>query len=180
MSQTDKYASIAERYGRMFEDDPKRRAFFSSFFKRYGVRSVLDCSCGTGNDLLVFHSMGYHVVGSDLSDSMLKVSSRLIKEKNVEISLKKADFQKLKAAHNETFDAVVCLSNSINEIAVDAVAALESMKEVLNPKGIIVIDQGQTDFHEGSSPIRANNEQQGSLPALCNELSRGHHDPECV
>ncbi len=146
MSQADKYANIAERYGRMLEDDPKRRAFFSSLFGRHGIQTVLDCSCGTGNDLLLFHSLGCHIVGSDLSDSMLKVSSRLIEEQGVGISLKKADFQNLKAAHSETFDAVMCLGNSINEIEVDAVAALESMKEVLNPKGIIVIDQGQTDF----------------------------------
>jgi ubiquinone/menaquinone biosynthesis C-methylase UbiE len=146
MNQPDKYADIAERYGQMLEDDPKRRAFFKSLFERHGVRSVLDCSCGTGNDLLLFHSMGYYTVGSDLSDSMLKVASELIKEQAAEISLRKADFHKLKAVHKEKFDAVVCLSNSINEVEVDPLVALSSMKDVLNPNGIIVVDQGQTDL----------------------------------
>ena len=126
-----------------------------SLFERYGVRSVLDCSCGTGNDLLLFHSMGYHVVGSDLSDSMLQVASKFIKEHKAEIVLKKADFHNLKAAHSETFDVVVCLSNSISEMEVDPVAALESMTEVLNPNGIIVIDQGQTDFTMKDPPLFA-------------------------
>ena len=146
MSKPDKYANIAGRYARMIEDDPKRKAFFRSLFERYGARSVLDCACGTGNDLLLFRSMGYHVVGSDLSESMLQVASKLIKEHGAEIPLKKADFHNLKAAHDETFDVVACLSNSINEVEVDPVAALKSMTKVLNPDGIIVIDQGQTDF----------------------------------
>ena len=155
MLPTDKYASIAERYGQMLEEDPKRRAFFRAIFERHGVKSVLDCSCGTGNDLLLFHSMGYRVVGSDLSDSMLKVSSKITKEHRAEIVLKKADFHNLKAVHRETFDAVVCLSNSINEMEVEPVVALESMKEVLNPNGIIVVDQGQTDFTMENPPLFA-------------------------
>lgn len=155
MSKPDKYASIAGRYAQMLEEDPERTAFFRSLFERYGVRSVLDCSCGTGNDLLLFHSMGYHVVGSDLSESMLQVASKLIREHRAEILLKEADFHNLKAVHNETFDAVVCLSNSINEIEVDPGAALESMKEVLSPNGIIVVDQGQTDFTMKDPPLFA-------------------------
>lgn len=155
MSKPDKYANIAERYAQMLEEDPIRKAFFRSLFERCGVKSVLDCSCGTGNDLLLFHSMGYRVVGSDLSDSMLQVASRLIKEHRAEIVLKKADFHDLKTVHINTFDAVVCLSNSINEIEVDPVVTLESMKEVLSPNGIIVIDQGQTDFTMKDPPLFA-------------------------
>jgi glycine/sarcosine N-methyltransferase len=155
MSEPNKYANIAERYARMLEEDPKRRAFFRSLFERHGVTCVLDCSCGTGNDLLLFHSMGYRVAGSDLSDSMLRVASSFIKEHGAEIVLKKADFHNLKAVHRETFDAVVCLSNSINEEDVDPVAALESMKGVLNPNGIIVVDQGQTDFTMKDPPLFA-------------------------
>jgi glycine/sarcosine N-methyltransferase len=155
MSKPDKYANIAGRYARMLEEDPKRRAFFSSLFKRYRARSVLDCACGTGNDLLLFHSMGYHVVGSDLSNSMLRVASKLTRENGVEILLKEADFHNLKAVHSETFDVVVCLGNSIGEVEVDPVAALESMTKVLNPNGIIVVDQGQTDFTMKSPPLFA-------------------------
>lgn len=146
MSITDKYASIAERYGQMLLDDPSRETFFKRTFDRYQVTSVLDCSCGTGRDLLLFHSMGCNVVGSDLSDSMLKVSQKAIDARSADILLKRVDFHNLKAVHDKMFDAVVCLSNSINEIEVDPIRALESMKEVVRSGGIIVFDQGQTDF----------------------------------
>ena len=45
------------------------------------------------------------------------------------------------------FDAVVCLTNSINEVLTDdeTLQALHSMKSVLRDGGILVFDQGQTD-----------------------------------
>ena len=146
MSVTDSYAEIAERYGRMLQDDPDRKMFFERIFECFHVKNILDCACGTGNDLILFRSMGYNVIGSDLSEAMLKVSQRLVHSHKADIVLRKGDFQNLQAVHSETFDVVVCLSNSINEGEVDAVRALESMKQVLGPNGIIILDQGQTDL----------------------------------
>jgi len=54
----------------------------------------------------------------------------------------KTDFQYLENAFPNKFDAIVCLSNSINERSVDPVKALHSMQKVLNDNGIIVFDQG--------------------------------------
>jgi ubiquinone/menaquinone biosynthesis C-methylase UbiE len=155
MSELDRYADIADRYDQMIEANSSREKFFKTIFDRFRVRSVLDCSCGTGWDLLLFHSLGCHVVGSDLSDSMLKVSQRVISEHRADIDIKKADFQNLKAMHAESFDAVVCLTNSINEVEVDPIRALESMKEVINPNGIIIFDQGQTDLTMKDPPSYA-------------------------
>ena len=119
------------------------------------MEDILDCACGTGNDLLLFHSLGYRVTGSDLSDAMLKISSKSIHERGADVVLRKADFQDLKAVHPETFDSVVCLSNSINEAEIDVTKALESMKEVLKPNGIIIFDQGQTDLSMRNPPSYA-------------------------
>ena len=152
MPITDKYAEIAERYDRMLQADPDREAFFRRTFARFQVRNISDCACGTGNDLLLFHSMGYNVTGSDLSDSMLSATQRAIDRHKADIVLRKGEFQNLRAIHCETFDAVVCLSNSINETEVDPIMALESMKQVLRPGGIIILDQGQTDLSMQDPP----------------------------
>ena len=128
MAVIDKYAGIAERYGRMLQDDPGRQMFFKRTFESFHARNILDCACGTGNDLLLFHSMGCNVIGSDLSDSMLNAAQRTIHDHKADIILRKGDFQNLRAIHSETFDVVVCLSNSINEAEVDPIKALESMK----------------------------------------------------
>jgi glycine/sarcosine N-methyltransferase len=141
----DPYAGFAARYDWMKAEDPARRAFFEQIFAKHGVTRVLDCACGTGRDLLMFHAMGLEVSGSDLSDAMLARARENLGD--VDIPLLKADYRQLPQHYNANFDAVVCLSNSINEPLEDAetLRALRSMAAVLRSGGILVFDQGQTD-----------------------------------
>jgi SAM-dependent methyltransferase len=64
-----------------------------------------------------------------------------MKDKNIQISLQQADFRQLENHYSSKFDAVVCLSNAINEYEVDAGKALLSMRSILSPGGIIIFDQ---------------------------------------
>ena len=45
----------------------KETGFFERLFSENQVKRVLDCACGTGHELLIFHSLGCETVGSDLS-----------------------------------------------------------------------------------------------------------------
>ena len=143
----DTYEGFAERYDWMSQDNPARQKFFQELFARYGVTTLLDCACGTGRDLLMFHSMGLDVYGSDLSDSMLTQARRKMTDAETEIPVRKADYCLLPEQYDKPFDAVVCLSNSINEPLEEAetLRALRSMRSVLHTGGILVFDQGQTD-----------------------------------
>lgn len=146
MKRLDTYKNIAEYYDYMLKENPERKAFFSKIFEKNNVNSVLDCACGTGNDLLFFNSLGIKVTGSDLSDSMLNVAKEKIKKNNLSIETIKADFHNLSEHFDQKFDAVICLSNAVNENDINIDKALKSFKSVLNENGIIVFDQGQTDF----------------------------------
>lgn len=141
----DIYAGFAERYDWMREENPVRRAFFQQLFAEHHVARVLDCACGTGRDLLMFHSMGLEVFGSDLSDSMLAQARKNVGK--ADVSLQKVDFCELPENYDVEFDAVVCLTNSINELLEDSetIRAVRSMRSVLRTGGILVFDQGQTD-----------------------------------
>jgi glycine/sarcosine N-methyltransferase len=141
----DPYEGFAARYDWMKGEEPARRAFFEQIFAEHGVTTVLDCACGTGRDLLMFHAMGLEVSGSDLSAAMLAQARENLVD--LDIPLQKADYRHLPAYYDGQFDAVVCLSNSINEPLKDAetLRALLSMKAVLRSGGILVFDQGQTD-----------------------------------
>ena len=71
----DLYEGFADRYD-LFSlsaagADEFVTQFYHELFARHNVSRVLDCSCGTGQDLLLFHSLGCQVVGTDISDSML-------------------------------------------------------------------------------------------------------------
>jgi SAM-dependent methyltransferase len=78
---------------------------------------------------------------------MLSQAHKNIAEANVDIPVKKADYRNLEKHYDCNFDAVVCLSNAINEPIGDTetLRALSSMKAVLRTGGILVFDQGQSD-----------------------------------
>jgi len=141
----DKYAGFAEQYDWMKKDNPERIIFFQRVFSDHKVSRVLDCACGTGKDLIEFHSLGLNVYGSDLSKSMLRQAKITTSDYNIPI--RKVDFTNLPENFDINFDAIVCLNNSINELLEDSdtLQALRSMKSVLKPNGILIFDQGQTD-----------------------------------
>jgi len=147
MGTTDPYNDFAERYDQMKPDNPARRDFFAKLFGDGGVNSVLDCACGTGFDLLMFKEMGFDATGSDVSESMLGVAREKISKSGADIEIRQSDFLEIHNAFDRSFDAVVCLGNSINEVHDDEKisGALVNWGEVLNDRGLIVFDQGQTD-----------------------------------
>ena len=150
----DPYIGFAERYDWMKGQNPDRDLFFRKLFESHKVSKVLDCACGTGHDLILFNSFGCDVSGSDLSDSMLSRARNNIAEARIDIPLKIADYRDLEKHYDSHFDAVVCLSNAINETLGDAetIRALYSMKTALRTGGILVFDQGQTDASMRSPP----------------------------
>jgi ubiquinone/menaquinone biosynthesis C-methylase UbiE len=150
----DTYLDLAERYDWMKQKNPTREAFFGDLVVAYDVEQVLDCACGTGGDLILFHSFGCEVHGSDLSDAMLAQARDKVAKAGLSIPIQKADFRHLSSQFDAQFDAVVCLSNAINELLndADALQALRSMKGVLRDGGILVLDQGQTDASMKNPP----------------------------
>lgn len=143
----DFYKDFAERYDWMKMKDHVRDEFFKKLFEKHNVTTVLDCACGTGHDLILFHSLGCEVRGSDISDSMLSQARKNLADVDLEIPLDKADFGDLGRHFRSQFDAVVCLTNAINEPLGDdeTLKALTSIRTVLKDGGILVFDQGQTD-----------------------------------
>lgn len=143
----DPYAEFASRYDWMKFKSPDREEFFRSLFEKHNVKAVLDCACGTGHELILFHSFGIDVQGSDISEAMLEQARKNLSGANIEIPLKKIDFRYLDNHFKSQFDAVVCLTSAITEPLTDADAlkALSSIRAVLKDGGILVFDQGQTD-----------------------------------
>ncbi len=146
MSTNDPYEGFADRYD-LFPRDPADREFFRRLFVGNRVTRLLDCACGTGRDLLTFQSLGCEVVGSDLSPSMLSVARKTLEAAGIDAPLHRLDFRDLPAHFDRPFDAVVCLSGSLLEVAdeTEILRALSSMHAVLRPGGLLVLTQGMTD-----------------------------------
>ncbi len=147
----DLYEDFAERYDLFFDEfgrhDPVYVEFFRTLFAEHQVQRVLDCACGTGQDLHLFHSLGCEVYGSDISDAMLTQARKNLPVCGVNVSLRRADFRELHHHFYLQFDALVCLSTSLPHLLEEAkvVRALTSMRKVLRDGGILVLDQGMCD-----------------------------------
>jgi glycine/sarcosine N-methyltransferase len=154
----DTYGDFAGRYDLFFDTfglhSQETEGFYRHVFGRGGVRSVLDCACGTGHDLVMFDRLGFEVVGSDASEAMLAKARENLAALKIKIPLVKADYRDLPGNFDRHFDAVVCLSSSILEMPNEAEMhkALSSMSQVLTDGGLLVLTQGTTDKQWSEKP----------------------------
>ena len=144
----DPFEEFAEHYDRMVREEPEQVEFFRTLFDKHGVTSVLDCACGTGKDLIMVYTFGLQVCGSDISEAMLAQARKKLSLHQIDVPLKRVDFRELPQHYDRRFDAVLCLTTSLPQLLEEGeiVDALKSMREVLNPKGILVLTQGLTDI----------------------------------
>ncbi len=147
----DRYVDFAERYDLFFpnfeEHDPAKTEFFRKLFDDNGVQGVLDCACGTGRDLHLFHTLGRDVCGADRSEAMLDQAEANLARHSLDIPLYQADYRDLAKHFDSKFDAVTCLSTSIAEMRneLEVLRAFRSMRDVLNRGGVFVLTQSTTD-----------------------------------
>jgi glycine/sarcosine N-methyltransferase len=150
MMETDLYAGFAERYdlvtGRLDESDHILVEFFRRIFSQNGVQTVLDCACGTGRHLLLFHSLGCQVWGSDASAAMLDQARKNTSHLEREGLLRQADYRDLPQHFRQPFDAVTCLGSiGYMRSETEFLRAFRSMHAVLRPGGILILTTIPTD-----------------------------------
>lgn len=92
----DPYAGLAGRYDLFFggfgEHDAAVAAFYRRLFTENGVHTVLDCACGTDQDLHLFYTLGCEAYGSDISDAMLARAHQNLAGRGIQLPLQKADY----------------------------------------------------------------------------------------
>jgi SAM-dependent methyltransferase len=134
------------------EEILEQRPFFEQLTQKYAIQSCLDCSCGTGWHLFMLDALGLACFGSDISPDMLAAARKNLAEKN--IPLKQEDFRTLSRSWSRQFDMIICMTTSLPHMLTDdaVTAALNSMHEVLNPGGIVVISNGISDALLDSRP----------------------------
>lgn len=122
-----------------------QKPFFEALIKQYSVARVLDCACGTGWHLSMFHDMGIASFGSDISPDMLARAKTNLEGKY--IPLKQEDFRTLENSWGDRFDMIACLTTSLPHMLTDEdiVVAINSMYERLNDGGVLVVSNGITD-----------------------------------
>ena len=150
----DEYKIIADVYDIFNPKDEifAQKPFFAQLVNEYAVSKVLDCACGTGWHLSMFHDMGLTCFGSDISPDMLTLAKRNLEGKYIQ--LKEGDFRHLSDSWGDSYDMVACLTNSLPHMLTDedVIKALNSMYERISDGGILVISNGITDSLLDSKP----------------------------
>jgi SAM-dependent methyltransferase len=124
-----------------------------------GVKTVLELACGTGSILAQLRA-DYDVVGVDLSPQMLAIAA----EKLPGIRLVQGDMTAVRLG--ETFDAVLCLYDSINHLLrfEDWERLFDTALAHLAPGGVFVFDMNSKERLDWLA----------AQPAVAYEFGKGH------
>lgn len=131
-------------------DFEKQIDFFDKLFKKYNVKTVLDCGCGTGTHAVLLAKRGYVVSAFDYSKRMVALAKKKARENNVHVNFFVADIRDFNLGR---FDAVISLYAPIMfgcKSNVDLTNAVKSIKNALNPNGIAFIETMTSKMLEGS------------------------------
>lgn len=143
-AETSMFESFQPFYEIMI-DWEARLAGESSLFQRalssVHAQSVLDSACGTGHHACLFARWGMDVAGSDLSAAMVEKSRHLAASRNLKIDIRQASFDRLSQTFDRTFDAVVCVGNSLSAAGSRSTVTdgIADMHQVIRPGGVLMV-----------------------------------------
>jgi SAM-dependent methyltransferase len=101
--------------------------FYRWLFDRFAVQRVLDVACGTGHHAALFHSWGLVVEGADASPAMIAFAKTRFGEPPGLTWLVRNFLSR--HPQSESFDAVVCLGNSLS-LARDSIQVAEAVQNM--------------------------------------------------
>lgn len=123
--------------------------FFERLLRRHDCREVADIAAGTGFHAIRLADAGFAVTASDGAETMIRQTERNAEEMGVALAgTQVADWRELdKAFGANRFDALVCLGNAFTHLFEEdgRQQALEAMRTVLRPGGMLVLDHRNYD-----------------------------------
>jgi len=176
----DRQAAVYE----VMNDWPSRLAFELPFLRRAleqaRARTLLEVACGGGHHAIALALEGYTVSGADLSAAMIDLARRNAAQPDVSIRFEQAGFADIGTPFNVTFDAVLCLGNSLPHVLTekDQLAALTAMHGRLRYGGVLVLQNLNYDLRWKSRPrfFALNPVTLDGRPALVWRIA-DYHDP---
>jgi len=146
----------AELYDIIYADKPyaAESEFVHQRLRKYcsgPVHRVLELACGTGRHALALERLGYEVVATDNSPSMLAQARRNAREASSSVRFEEQDMRDLRLG-DAPFDGAICLFDSIGYVETnDALAAvLNGVHRHLRLGGVFVCE-----FWHAAAMLRA-------------------------
>ncbi len=112
------YTDISLVYDDLFPVSPEQRALFVSLMDDGGVRSVVDCGCGTGSQLQPFAVAGLSCFGFDPDPSLVAIARRKLAA-YPKTRVEAGSFADLPGLVPYPLDLLMCLGNSLVHVPQD-------------------------------------------------------------
>ena len=138
------YSELAQIYDHVMRhvDYIRWADYIQSVFTRFEAtpKDVLELACGTGAMACILDDRGFRMTGIDRSDNMIAVAKRKSVDTRRDIRFQVGDMVRMPVSGS--FDAVLCLYDSINYVMdeADIAAMLKGLRCVLNADGLFVFD----------------------------------------
>ena len=138
------YSELAQIYDHVMRhvDYIRWADYIQSVFTRFEAtpKDVLELACGTGAMACILDDRGYRMTGIDRSESMIAVAKQKSVDTTRAIRFQVGDMVRMPVSGS--FDAVLCLYDSINYVVeeADIAAMLKGLRCVLNAGGLFVFD----------------------------------------
>ena len=114
----------------------------TSFLQLKKSAHILDLPCGKGRHSIFLNSLGYNVVGADLSENSIKYAKRF------ENDTLKFEVHDMRLPFSSKFDAIFNLFTSFGyfDDAETNIRVLQNLKQGLKKEGVMVIDFMNVDY----------------------------------
>ncbi|MEM9729936.1 MAG: class I SAM-dependent methyltransferase, partial [Myxococcota bacterium] len=134
---------------------PKEVAVECDFIERtlrvpVGSR-VLDVGCGLGMQTVELAARGYHLVGLDISKTMVSRARDEAEDRGLQIDFVQGDMRE--ATFEDRFDSLLCWGTTFGYFTEqENELTLRQFHQALNPNGILLLEVVNRDFMIGSQP----------------------------
>lgn len=121
--------------------------FYLDYLKKIRAKKILDVACGTGYDSIRLLEQGFNVKSCDGSLFMLIKARINAEDHGVKLKAKFCNWERLKKAYQEKFDAIICLGNSFCHIFYKEkrIDFLKQVYSLLKKGGVFIVDQRNFD-----------------------------------
>jgi len=109
------------------------------FFKKNGVKRVLDLGCGSGRHVVYLAKHGFEVYGIDIAKSGIKIAKNWLKKEGLKANLKVGDIYKKLPYKDNFFDAIISIRVLYHGRIEWIRRCIKEMKRVLKPNGFIFV-----------------------------------------
>lgn len=137
-----------EIYDERFTDNANQayRQHYEKMLAGKDIRTILDCSFGTGNLTFPLAELGYEITGSDISTAMLEKAASKARAKGFDIELAQCDFRELSCRFDWQFDCVMSTGSALAHVTEpDVIRTIREMDKCVAPGGWLYFDSRNWD-----------------------------------